>query len=98
MEQVAKSILQEDQEGCFLCGSHQWLEEHHIFGGANRHLSEKYGLKALLCHWCHNEPPNGVHHNHETRLHLQQMAQQRAMLHYRWSVDDFILIFGKNYL
>ena len=96
---MAKSILQTDKESCFLCGSHQWLEEHHVFGGyGKRQLSEKYGLKVYLCHKCHNEPPNGVHHNSETRLRLQQIAQQRAMLRYRWTVDDFRFIFGKNYL
>lgn len=96
---MPKSILQEDRESCFLCGSHQWLEEHHVFGGnGKRQLSEKYGLKVYLCHYCHNEPPNGVHHNSETRQHLQRVAQQRAMERYRWKVDDFRFIFGKNYL
>ena len=32
---------------CWLCGRWGWLEEHHIFGGANRKKSEKYGLKRL---------------------------------------------------
>jgi NAD-dependent dihydropyrimidine dehydrogenase PreA subunit len=96
---MAKSILQTDKDSCFLCGSNQWLEEHHIFGGnGKRQLSEKYGLKVYLCNYCHNEPPRGVHHNSETRKLLQQIAQQRAMLHYRWTVDDFRMIFGKNYL
>ena len=96
---MAKSILQEDKESCFLCGSSNWIEEHHVFGGyGKRQMSEKYGLKVYLCHYCHNEPPNGVHHNSETRQRLQQIAQQRAMLRYRWTVDDFRFIFGKNYL
>jgi hypothetical protein len=96
---MAKSILQADKESCFLCGSHQWLEEHHVFGGSGkRQLSEKYGLKVYLCHYCHNEPQRGVHHNSETMELLQRIAQQRAMLHYRWTVDDFRIIFGKNYL
>lgn len=34
---------------CWLCGRWGWLEEHHIFGGANRKKSEKYGLKVGLC-------------------------------------------------
>lgn len=96
---MAKSILQTDKDSCFICGSHEWIEEHHVFGGnGRRRLSEKYGLKVYLCHYCHNEPPNGVHHNSETRKALQQFAQEKAMQHYGWTVDDFRNIFGKNYL
>lgn len=95
---MAKSILQTDKQSCFLCGGHNWLEEHHVFGGANRKNSEKYGLKVHLCHWCHNEPPNGVHHNSENRQTLQSMVQEKAMQHYGWTEDDFRHIFGKNYL
>lgn len=95
---MAKSILQTDKQSCFLCGSHNWLEEHHVFGGANRKISEKYGLKVHLCHWCHNEPPKGVHHNQENRQALQRTAQEKAMRHYGWTVDDVRRILGKNYL
>ena len=96
---MAKSILQTEKDSCFFCGSHHWMEEHHVFGGnGRRKLSEKYGLKVYLCHCCHNEPPKGVHHNSETRKALQQFAQEKAMGHYRWTVDDFRSIFGKNYL
>lgn len=96
---MAKSILQKNKDSCFLCGSNQWLEEHHVFGGIGRRkISEKYGLKVYLCHYCHNEPPKGVHHNSESRKALQQYAQTKAMARYGWSVDDFRNIFGKNYL
>ena len=96
---MAKSILQTDKDRCFMCGSYRWIEEHHVFGGnGRRELSEKYGLKVYLCHYCHNEPPKGVHHNGETRKALQQFAQTEAMGHYGWTVDDFRNIFGKNYL
>lgn len=96
---MAKSILQTDKGSCFMCGSQEWLEEHHVFGGfGRRKLSEKYGLKVHLCHYCHNEPPKGVHHNSDARNALQQFAQAKAMEHYHWTVDDFRDIFGKNYL
>lgn len=96
---MAKSILQTDKERCFVCGSNQWLEEHHVFGGVGRRkVSERYGLKVYLCHYCHNEPPKGVHHNKEMREILQRYAQTKAMQHYGWTVDNFRNIFGKNYL
>lgn len=95
---MAKSIISTERR-CFLCGGFQWLEEHHIYGGTGkRKLSEKYCLKVFLCHRCHNEPPDGVHHNSETRQHLQSVAQQKAMEYYGWTVDEFRNIFGKNYL
>lgn len=31
-----------------LCGSTKWIERHHIFGGALRKKSEKYGLVVDL--------------------------------------------------
>lgn len=89
------SIFSEKKE-CFICGSTQWLESHHIFGGPNRKLSEKYGLKVNLCHYCHNEPPNGVHHNRERMEWLKQQGQKKFNEVY--PDLDFRAIFGKNYL
>ena len=94
---MSKSIIQDTKE-CYICGGRRWLEEHHCFHGANRKLSEKYGLKVWLCHYCHNEPPNGIHHNKQNRESLQAKVQRIAMDHYRWSVEDFRKIFGRNYL
>ena len=53
---MAKSILQQDEDRCFFLdhkseddpkhpeSTYQALHKHHIFGGANRKYSEKYGL------------------------------------------------------
>jgi hypothetical protein len=94
------SIIQKDTSKCFICGSRHWLEFHHIWGGckAIRDKSEKYGLVVRLCHYCHNEPPNGVHQNREIRRKLQSFAQKKAMKHYGWSVEDFRREFYKSYL
>ena len=94
---MSKSILQ-TEKCCYLCGSHNWIEEHHIFGGPNRKNSEKHGLKVYLCHWCHNEPPNGVHHNKDVRLQLQRIAQRKMMETCGLTEDEFRHIFGKSYL
>lgn len=87
-----------EEKKCFLCGSYRNLECHHIFGGANRKLSEQYGLKVMLCHNCHNEPPFGVHFDHEKMVYLRQLGQKKAMAENNWSIDDFRSVFGKNYL
>lgn len=83
---------------CDLCGKYGYLERHHIFGGANRSLSEKYGLVVNLCHECHNEPPDGVHFNVENMLALRKWAQKQAMESYGWDEAEFIRIFGRSYL
>lgn len=94
-DRTIKSIIQDTKE-CFLCSRVDCLESHHIFGGFNREHSEKYGLKVWLCHWCHNEPPNGVHHNKETMQWLHLMGQKAFENTY---IDlDFTKIFGRNYI
>lgn len=90
-----KSIMQEDKSVCYLCDGGA-TEEHHVFGASNRKWSEKYGLKVYLCHWCHNEPPNGVHFNKDNRLRLQRTAQKIFDLTY--PELSFRQIFGRNYL
>lgn len=94
-----KSILEGNEKGrCFLCGKYIPTEEHHIFGGGLRKKSEYYGLKADLCHWCHNEPPNGAHYNIAVAVYLKKTAQRAAMEHYGWTVEQFREKFGKNWM
>ena len=96
-----ESIIQKDKERCFLCDENAsadyWgLDKHHVFGGANRKKSEKYGLTVYIHHdRCHL---NGVHKYGFLDKELKRVAQRRAMKHYGWTVEDFIKIFGKNYL
>lgn len=90
-----RSIISEENK-CFICGSECWLEEHHIFPGPNRKNSEQYGLKVKLCHFCHNEPPLGAHHNRGTELMLKEIGQREFEKHY--SRQEFMRIFGRNYL
>lgn len=90
-----KSILQSEKE-CLICGSTVGLERHHVFGGPNRQLSEKYGLTVYLCHNDHNEPPMGVHFNRIKDLALKEYAQKQFELRYGHKV--FMKLFGKNYL
>ena len=59
---MAKSIMQENNNICYLCkanGTMDYLHWHHVFGGANRKWSEKYGLKVRLCgQQCHENGPD----------------------------------------
>ena len=75
------------------------LDCHHVFGGANRKNSEKYGLKVYLHHSkCHIFGENSVHQNAKISNKLKAISQRKAMEYYGWDVDTFRSIFGKNYL
>ena len=97
-----KSIIQQDKSFCYLCGknsNYEPLDEHHVYGGSNRKLSEKYGLKVYLHHsTCHIFGANSVHNNAAVSRELKADVQRKAMKHYGWTVAEFRGIFGKNYL
>lgn len=93
--QDAPSIIQDKKE-CFLSGAKRDLERHHIFGGANRKNSAKYGLWVYLTHYLHNEPPFGVHFDKSLMKQLHQVGQRAFEQHY--PDLDFFEIFGENYL
>ena len=94
---MAKSIISTELK-CYICGRKSPLERHHIFGAANRPKADKDGLVVYLCHDCHNEPPNGVHHNKGIDVQLKQIGQKAWMDHHGKSADDFRRRYGKNYL
>ena len=85
-------------EHCFLCGKNRNLEEHHIFGGANRKHSEYYGFVVDLCGiGCHRLGKNAVHKDAELSLYLKKIYQKKFEKE-EGTRADFIKIFGKNYL
>ncbi len=84
---------------CFLC--QQWdedLEKHHIFNGALRNASEKYGATVKLCRWCHQLDPTSAHRSGATRDLLHRYGQTKVMKEQGWNVTEWRLVFGKNYL
>jgi hypothetical protein len=100
----AKSIVQNNTENCFICKRHKsavlgGLDKHHIYFGSYRNKSEKYGLFVFICHnECHIFGNKSVHRNANVDLALKKYAQAKAMKHYGWSKEQFIEIFGKNYI
>ena len=102
-----KSIIDGDVKGrCYRCARQGPTERHHIFGAANRKWSEKYGLTVQLCHFCHNEPPKGVHHNRDTDEWLKRVGQtafevtevNETDCTWEEARQRFMQIFGKNYM
>lgn len=87
------------EERCFICGKRNVkLDRHEPFGGPYREKSKNYGMWVLLCSdGCH-EGSTGVHGNVEKAEKLRRHAQSCAMREYGWSVEEFIVRFGKNHL
>ena len=97
-----QSILQVNNERCYVCGGHangDPLDKHHVFGGALRKKSEKYGLTVYLHHSkCHIFGKTSVHQNADVSNALKEIAQRKAMQHFGLSVDDFRKEFHQNYI
>ena len=96
------SILQLKNGTCYLCKElngdysyHWYLEEHHIYGGANRQISEAEGLKVYLCQECHRGR-DGAHRNIAKMRFLQQEGQRAyEKTHTR---QQFMQLIGRNFL
>ena len=92
------SILTDDLEHCIICGKAP-INKHEIFYGSNRHNSIKYGLVILLCIAEHHVGNvKGIHADKKLDLEWKQKGQQAFMKHYNKNIEDFINVFGKNYL
>lgn len=96
-----KSILQKEKY-CYLCdklGNRymvRGLQEHHIFGGPNRPISEAEGLKCWLCLAHHTQGSEAVHHNGTNMRILQRDAQQAYERNH--TREEFIRLIGRNFL
>ena len=98
------SIIQEKDGRCYLCmklhGDYRVkrTEEHHVYFGPLRDISEANGFKVYLCrkHHIHAGGPEAVHRNHETCLMVQQDVQRRfEQTHTR---AEFMALIGRSYL
>lgn len=79
---------------CWVCKTQQNLQKHEIFGGRNRQLSMRYGMVVNLCQKHHTDN-TGVHHNSELNEELKRWGQKKFNEIHE---EDFVKIFGKNYL
>ena len=79
---------------CYICGKPA-CERHHIFGGANRPKSEKYGLVVWLCRECHNQ----VHFGKRSKELMEKLRKEgQAKFESENHSLDFQEIFHCNYL
>ena len=91
------SILSSQKGRCYLCGRYAQTEEHHIFGGPNRTLSEKYGLKVELCLECHQFGKHAVHKDQAVMEELHRQGQEAFEIQ-TGSREQFRKIFGRSWL
>lgn len=82
-------------DSCAFCGSPQNLERHHVFFGARRKASERYGMVVTLCHNCH-QGRHGPHQDRGTDLLLKRRYQR--VFEAEHGHKSFMTIFGRNYL
>lgn len=90
------SVFTDNMDCCIFTGSYH-VERHHIFGGANRKHSEKYGFVVPLRTDYH---PNGVHFNPkngDVDTRLKKAAQRYYELHIG-TRNQFRKEFGKSWL
>ena len=96
-----KSRAYKQARKCHLCGRNgqaEPLERYHVFGGAYRMKSERYGAVVDLCrHSCHREGKGSVHKNRLVSDSLKEEFQMKIMAEQGWTVEQFIEEFGKNY-
>lgn len=83
---------------CELCGRYLQLQEHHVFPGPLRSVSEKYKLKAYICMECHTVGRLAVHNCGAMANVLKAEYQKTAMEIYGWNMREWCKHFEKNYI
>ncbi len=85
-----------EYEQCELCKRWAHLEEHHVYGGPNRKISDKWGMVARLCPSCHRTGKGNVTDDYAESLKLKKKYQ--AIFEERYPDLSFLKIFGRSYL
>lgn len=93
---MKKSIMEKDDLWSteHFTGCHK----HHIFGGANRKLSEQDGLFIYLTPELHNMSDKGIHFNKTFMDYAHSVGQLSWMRYYKKTKEEFIARYGRNYL
>ncbi len=81
---------------CYICGTTLDIECHHVFGGAYRKKSEKYGYLRDLCARHHRTSKHSVHMDMHLNYKLRQECQRE--FEQTRSREEFIKEFGRSYI
>lgn len=93
LERSRFSIFTDDLDTCMFCGMSA-TDLNEIFRGRNRRNSMKYGTVQPLCRKCHNK----ITDNTELETKWKIKGQKKVMEYYKMTKEEFIEIFGRNYL
>lgn len=94
---MTNSILSDRRE-CFVCRTTQNLHRHHVYPSGRRKISEREGCWVWLCARHHNMSNDGVHFNHALDIEIRQKCEAAWLQKNGKTTDDFIRVFGRNYL
>lgn len=91
LEKNRFSVLTKDLEHYYIC-KHKKEDLHELIGGKNRKISMQYGLVIPLCRKCHET----IENDETLKEKWHKVAQKEFKKHYK--SENFVQIFGKNYL
>lgn len=97
------SIMHQEPGTCYLCvrlhnDYRCWTmrEDHHVYDGPNRRMSEENGFKVKLCIPHHRTGPEAAHVNSKSmRLIQEDVQREYEKTHTR---KQFLDLIGRNYL
>lgn len=95
------SILTDDLEHCYVCGTSRKIHIHHIYRGRNRNNSDQDGCIVPLCIY-HHTGKNGVHGSNEEAKELKEKLLKEC--EEKWlevnnaTKEDFLERYRINYL
>lgn len=91
LEKNRFSIITNNLEKCYFCPNKK-EDLHEAIEGKNRQVSMKYGLVIPICRKCHTKVTN----DKTLQEKLHKVGQKAFEKHYK--TENFIQVFGKNYL
>ena len=92
MEKNRESVFTKNLDYCYLCGKEK-NDLHEIFGGRNRINSIKYNFVLPLCRECHSSNQDNAAFNRYWHIQAQLYWEEHI-----GTKNDFIKVFGRNYL
>ena len=100
MRKERESIMTDDMVNCFIHKKYLGVEvkgtelHHVIHGVANRKIADQEKCFCMLCSNCHRLLHDNGYHDKD----LQQIAEKAWLEYNNETVEDWIQLFGKNFL
>lgn len=92
-----RSIFTDDMGKCYITGAMERVEAHHIFGAANKRLSEEYGFMVPLRWDWHREAAYSIHKDRAFSVRMKRLCQEHYVRVLGKSEDEWRSEFGRWY-